>query len=189
MSQSPDIDIRYTHVTDAPYLRDWLLNQEVQRWFPVSQDKEIEDAVQCWVGFSRYNSSLTSMMNVVTCGIGMLVLMSYRKVAHHCLFRRLPMAIARRKEESIGLFGFLPSIAMRRGIRALLLSTSLQKLTTTSKSRSNQKRFGSIPTALQERGGSMSIKQTLLCASRICHRGQLFLVRAKEARSRIVKRA
>ncbi len=87
MSEISGSDIRYTHLTDAPYLKDWLLKEEVQRWFPVSQDKEIEDAVQCWVGFSRYNSSLTATIDNVPCGMGTLFLMPYKKVAHHCLFK------------------------------------------------------------------------------------------------------
>ncbi|MBS0653306.1 MAG: GNAT family N-acetyltransferase [Verrucomicrobia bacterium] len=87
MSQTDEADIRYTYLTDAPYLRDWLLMEEVQRWFPVSQEKEIDDAAQCWVGFSRYNSSLTATIDNVPCGMGTLFLMPYKKVAHHCLFK------------------------------------------------------------------------------------------------------
>ena len=83
----PGLDIRYTYVTDTPYLRDWLLNPEVQKWFPVSEEREIEDAVQCWIGFSRYSSSLTATLNGTPCAIGTLFLMPYRKVAHHCLFK------------------------------------------------------------------------------------------------------
>ena len=81
------LDIRYTFVTDMPYLRDWLLHPEVQKWFPVSQEKELEDAIQCWIGFSRYSSSLTATIDHVPCGIGTLFLMPYRKVAHHCIFK------------------------------------------------------------------------------------------------------
>ncbi|MBS0651697.1 MAG: GNAT family N-acetyltransferase [Verrucomicrobia bacterium] len=87
MSQTDEADIRYTFLTDAPYLKDWLQMEEVQRWFPISQEKEIEDAAQCWVGFSRYNSSLTATIDNVPCGIGTLFLMPYKKVAHHCLFK------------------------------------------------------------------------------------------------------
>jgi RimJ/RimL family protein N-acetyltransferase len=83
----PGLDIRYTYVTDTPYLREWLQLPDVQRWFPVSTEREIEDAVQCWIGFSRYSSSLTATVNGVPCGIGTLFLMPYRKVAHHCLFK------------------------------------------------------------------------------------------------------
>ncbi len=87
MAELPGLDIRYTYVTDTPYLRDWLLKPEVQKWFPVSEQKEIEDAIQCWIGFSRYSSSLTATLNGTPCGVGTLFLMPYRKVAHHCLFK------------------------------------------------------------------------------------------------------
>lgn len=82
------LDVRYTYVTDMPYLRDWLHDPVVQKWFPVSEaGKELEDAVQCWIGFSRYSSSLTATLNGVPCAIATLFLMPYRKVAHHCLFK------------------------------------------------------------------------------------------------------
>ncbi|MGC1878177.1 MAG: GNAT family protein [Rhabdochlamydiaceae bacterium] len=87
MGDLPGLDIRYTYVTDTPYLRDWLLDPEVQKWFPVSEEKEIEDAIQCWIGFSRYSSSLTATLAGTPCGIGTLFLMPYRKVAHHCIFK------------------------------------------------------------------------------------------------------
>ncbi len=81
------LDIRYTYVTDSPYLRQWLDLPEVQKWFPVSEEKEIEDAVQCWIGFSRYSCSLTAVLEGVPCGIGTLFLMPYKKVSHHALFK------------------------------------------------------------------------------------------------------
>ena len=87
MVELTGLDIRYTYVTDTPYLREWLQNPEVQKWFPVSEEREIEDAVQCWIGFSRYSSSITATLNGTPCGIGTLFLMPYRKVAHHCLFK------------------------------------------------------------------------------------------------------
>lgn len=88
MGQEPSgLDIRYTYVTDAPYLRQWLDMPQVQKWFPVSEEKEIEDAVQCWIGFSRYSCSLTAVLEGVPCGIATLFLMPYKKVAHHALFK------------------------------------------------------------------------------------------------------
>ena len=87
MEELPGLDIRYTYVTDLPYLRQWLLDPKVQKWFPVSEEREIEDCVQCWIGFSRYSSSITATVDGVPCGIGTLFLMPYRKVAHHCLFK------------------------------------------------------------------------------------------------------
>jgi putative acetyltransferase len=87
MKELTEFDIRYTYVTDTPYLKQWLQNPDVQKWFPVSEEREIDDAVQCWIGFSRYSCSLTATIKGQPCGIGTLFLMPYRKVAHHCLFK------------------------------------------------------------------------------------------------------
>lgn len=87
----PGFDIRYTYLSDAPFLRKWLHFPEVQHWFPVEEEKEIEDSVQCWIGFSRYSSSITATLDKgqTICGMGTLFLMPYRKVAHHCLFKMI----------------------------------------------------------------------------------------------------
>lgn len=87
MQELQGFDIRYTYITDTPYLRKWLNDPQVQKWFPVSEEKEIDDAVQCWIGFSRYSSSLTATINGSPCGIATLFLMPYRKVAHQCLIK------------------------------------------------------------------------------------------------------
>lgn len=84
-----EVDIRYTILTDAPFLKQWLTLPEVKHWFPVESEKEIDDAVQCWIGFCRYSASLTATLDEgkTICAIGTLFLMPYRKVAHHCLFK------------------------------------------------------------------------------------------------------
>lgn len=82
-----NVDIRYTFVTDGTYLRQWLYQPDILKWFPVSTEKEIEDAIQCWIGFCRYSCSLTATIDHVPCAIGTLFLMPYRKVAHQALFK------------------------------------------------------------------------------------------------------
>jgi len=81
------LDIRYTFVTDGSYLRQWLYQPDILKWFPVSTEKEIEDAIHCWIGFCRYSCSLTATIDHVPCAIGTLFLMPYRKVAHQALFK------------------------------------------------------------------------------------------------------
>lgn len=87
MVDLPHFDIRYTHTNDLAFLREWVSQSDVLQWFPMSEEKEIEDALQCWIGFSRYSCSLTAVADGVPCGIGTLFLMPYRKVAHQCLFK------------------------------------------------------------------------------------------------------
>src|SRR3569832_919298 len=81
------LDIRYTFVTDDSYLRQWLYQPDILKWFPVSTEKEIEDAIHCWIGFCRNSCSLTATIDHVPCAIGTLFLMPYRKVAHQALFK------------------------------------------------------------------------------------------------------
>lgn len=82
-------EIRYTTLDDMPLLREWLLSPGVLHWFPMSEGEELENAVQCWMGFCRYSCSLTIMVDGKPCAIGTLFLMPYRKVAHHCLFKMI----------------------------------------------------------------------------------------------------
>lgn len=84
--QQPNITVRLTELSDAKYLREWLSEQGVLRWFPMYDDVEIEDAVQRWVGFSRYRCSLTVEVDGVPKGIATLYLQPYKKLAHQCEF-------------------------------------------------------------------------------------------------------
>jgi RimJ/RimL family protein N-acetyltransferase len=87
MVDLPGFDIRYTYLTDTPYLRKWLAEPGMLHWFPMQSEKEVEDAVQCWMGFCRYSASLTATVNHEPCAMATLFLMPYRKVAHHALFK------------------------------------------------------------------------------------------------------
>lgn len=82
-----NIDIRYTYITDLSYLRQWMQTPGMSHWFPMKTEKEIEDALQCWIGFARWSCSLTATVSSKPCGIATLFLMPYKKVAHHCLFK------------------------------------------------------------------------------------------------------
>lgn len=81
-----DLEIRYTEVSDAPFLKEWLLEPSIGRWFPLADEVEIEDAVQRWIGFYRYRCSLTAVKNGVPCGLATLYLQPYKKLAHQCEF-------------------------------------------------------------------------------------------------------
>lgn len=80
------LDMRYTELGDAPYLKDWLMDPSVSRWFPMADVIEIEDAVNRWIAFYRYRCSLTATINGTPCGMATLYLQPYRKLAHQCEF-------------------------------------------------------------------------------------------------------
>ncbi|MBS4167867.1 GNAT family protein [Parachlamydia sp. AcF125] len=81
-----DNDIRYTEPGDAVYLKEWLMDKSVSRWFPMCDEAEINDAVNRWIGFYRYKCSLTAVRDGVPCGLATLYLQPYRKLAHQCEF-------------------------------------------------------------------------------------------------------
>ena len=80
------LDIRYTELSDGKYLREWLKEPGILRWFPMCDDVEIDDAVSRWIGFARYKCSLTATMNNEPAGLVTLYLQPYRKLAHQCEF-------------------------------------------------------------------------------------------------------
>lgn len=82
----PGFDIRYTEVSDAQHLKEWLSEPAVARWFPMNDELEIVDAVNRWIGFYRYKCSITATANGVPCGMATLYLNPYKKLAHQCEF-------------------------------------------------------------------------------------------------------
>lgn len=87
MGQKGDaVQIRYTEPGDAPYLKQWLLEPGVGRWFPMYDELEVEDAVGRWISFCRYKCSLTAVIDGIPCGLTTLYLQPYRKLAHQCEF-------------------------------------------------------------------------------------------------------
>lgn len=81
-----EVSVRYTEMSDAPFLKEWLSEPGILRWFPMVDAVEVEDAVKHWIGFSRFKCSLTAVYDGVPCGLTTLYLMPYRKVSHQCLF-------------------------------------------------------------------------------------------------------
>lgn len=82
----PNYDIRYTETTDAPALKKWLMDPEVNRAFPMADEVEVDDSVARWIGFHRYRCSLTALVDGHPVGIATLFLQPYRKLAHQCEF-------------------------------------------------------------------------------------------------------
>lgn len=82
-----EIDIRYTRPMDGAYLRRWLLEPQVLYRFPMSDEKEIDQALQCWMGYCKWQSSLTAVDQHTPCGIATLFLVPYQKIRHHAAFK------------------------------------------------------------------------------------------------------
>ncbi len=77
---------RLTAPEDAPFLSQWLSDPKILCWFPMSDAREIEDAVRIWVGYSKIESGLTMLYQGVPCGMANLYIQPYVKQKHTCLF-------------------------------------------------------------------------------------------------------
>jgi putative acetyltransferase len=80
------LSIRFTKEEDAPFLTKWLTDPVILRWFPMLNDREIEDAVRIWMGYCKYEATLTAEWEGKPCGMANLYLQPYKKLAHQCLF-------------------------------------------------------------------------------------------------------
>ena len=79
------ITIRFSVIEDGKYLKKWLLEPGVLHWFPMCNEKEIDDAVNLWMGYIKEQAVLTALYDGVPCGICNLYLQPYEKLKHQCL--------------------------------------------------------------------------------------------------------
>jgi RimJ/RimL family protein N-acetyltransferase len=114
MEYPPELTIRYTTDDDAPFLREWLAEPGVLRWFPVVDAPEIEDTIQRWIGFGKYKCSLTAEWDGKPAGIATLWLMPYRKLAHQCQFGMIVGKQFRRRHVGVALINNLIQLAKQR---------------------------------------------------------------------------
>lgn len=78
-------DIRYSRLEDGVHLKKWLLSEGMLDHFSMSSEKEVDEMLKIWLGFSRYKSSLTACYRGIPCGFATLFLMPYIKLVHHSL--------------------------------------------------------------------------------------------------------
>lgn len=81
-----DLSIRYTLMCDSFYLKKWLQDPTISRWFPIVGEFELEDAVKRWIDFSRCRASLTAIYKGNPCGIATLYYVPYKKMEHQAEF-------------------------------------------------------------------------------------------------------
>ena len=86
MSLPVDFDIRYSSHDDLTFLQKWFSDPIERLSFPFDTDNETDDVLKNWIGFSKYKAALTGTLSNEPCALGTLLLMPYRKVAHHASF-------------------------------------------------------------------------------------------------------
>ncbi len=83
---SSPIQIRISDPSDGPLLASWIVKPDVLRWFPMSNEREIEDSVKIWLGHIRYEASFTAEYEGKVAGMAVLYLQPYQRLSHHALF-------------------------------------------------------------------------------------------------------
>lgn len=85
ITESNLFEIRYTKVEDAPFLKKWLLEPHMLKFFSMADEKEVDEMLNIWIGFSRFKCSLTACFEGKPCGIATLFLFPYIKLVHESL--------------------------------------------------------------------------------------------------------
>ena len=114
MTLPADFDIRYSTMDDHSVLQEWFKDPIERRPFPFETDAETEEAVKNWIGFSKYKATLTGTLADSPCAIGTLLLMPYRKVAHHASFYLIVAPQHRFKGIGTSMVGNLIHLAKTR---------------------------------------------------------------------------
>ncbi len=81
-----EISFRLTQVEDAPCLKQWISDPKILQWFPMTDEREIDDAVRIWIGYSKIGAGITAVCNGEPCGLANLYIQPYNKCKHTCLF-------------------------------------------------------------------------------------------------------
>jgi ribosomal protein S18 acetylase RimI-like enzyme len=80
------ITTRPSKAEDAQSLIQWFSEPGILRWFPMINEREVEDAVRIWMAYSKLGASLTVDKDQIPYGMALLYIQPYKKLAHQCLF-------------------------------------------------------------------------------------------------------
>lgn len=100
MSDNLAIEPRFFEEGDLPSLREWFLSPGMLEHYPMDSEKEVDEMIGYWESFCKLDRK-NRKGDQIKCGLtflleqdgkkvpvcmGMLLLMPYRKVAHHAQF-------------------------------------------------------------------------------------------------------
>jgi ribosomal protein S18 acetylase RimI-like enzyme len=86
MANNNPLVLRPTKMHEDVYLKKWLKEPGVLRWFPMADEREIDDAVRLWIAYSQIGSCITAEFKGIPCGMATLYIQGNKKLAHQCLF-------------------------------------------------------------------------------------------------------
>ncbi|MBI2742581.1 MAG: GNAT family N-acetyltransferase [Chlamydiales bacterium] len=111
---APKLHIRITEPEDSEHLKSWLFEPGVLRWFPMFDEREVEDAVRIWVSYAKHEACFTIECDGVPCGVANLYLQPYKKLAHQSLFAIIVSEKFRNKGIGTTLLTYLIKVAKEK---------------------------------------------------------------------------
>ncbi len=81
-----EVSFRLLKDEDMPLLKEWLMDPVVLNWFPMSNQREVDDAVKIWEIFSRQHTAFAAEVNGKPVGMSILYVNSFYKLKHQALF-------------------------------------------------------------------------------------------------------
>lgn len=81
-----NLEFRATDIHDLPFLKRWLLTGEILKWFPMCNEKEVDDSIRIWSGYAKIGAAITVECEGVICGMANLYVQPFKRFAHQALF-------------------------------------------------------------------------------------------------------
>lgn len=83
---NPALTVRPAEVEDTVYLKKWLMQPEVLQWFPMCDEKEIDDSIRVWTSYISLKAAVTACIDGIPVGMSNVYVQPYEKFAHQALF-------------------------------------------------------------------------------------------------------
>jgi len=81
-----NLEFRPSDIHDLPFLKRWLMEGEILKWFPMCDEKEIDDSIRIWNGYTKIGAAITVECDGVICGMANLYVQPFKRFAHQALF-------------------------------------------------------------------------------------------------------
>lgn len=84
-SSNFNIKLRSSLPEDAPFLKEWLSDPLILYGFPMDGEKEVDDSVRIWMEYVSRGCGITALIDGEVCGMTVLYVQPFEKLAHTCL--------------------------------------------------------------------------------------------------------
>lgn len=80
------VEIRLSEESDVAYVRVWMREPGILRWFSMVREIEVMDAIRYWCSFFSVGSSLTATVDGEPAGMANIYVQPFAKTKHQALF-------------------------------------------------------------------------------------------------------